>query len=350
MKLPWRRLVFFGLLMFIVPFLIVYSNTKNGRTITQPASQPEPLKETVTREESPPETDVNLKTGPLIYVTGHNKETYTLLYYPDRQMQRLVPVAKRLSGYEPTLEEALAALLDRNYAPPGLGKTAFFPGTQLLSVGVNGNTAIVDFNEYLLPAKADEDTRQLIVKTVENVARQFPYEKLEIRVKGKRLTVLPRGLENPVTLNRRSAESYTVYRPLIAEGLVYLYPETVDEEPVPVKVVDAFLDSLSRDVTNTQNIYISSEVRVLSVTVRNGQATLNFNRALQDSFDNYAKQFSNRQMAENFFFDALILSLTEIPGVGEVRFQVEGKQVNSLNNPSVGNYLFARPKNVNPVN
>lgn len=351
MKLSWRRLVFFALLMFIVPFMIVYSTNKNGPTQILPASQPEPPTETPAQQENPASSELNLATGPFTYVTGHNKETYTMLYYPDRQSLRLVPVAKRLSGYEPSLEEALAALLDANYAPPGLNKPAFRPGTRLLSVGVIGSTAIIDFGEGLLPKKAASNDVSLIIKTVENVARQFPYEKLEIRVNGKRVEALPQGMENPVSLINRPTDSYVVYRPLITNGLVYLYPETVDEPSVPAKLVNGVLDSLSRNVADlSKKVYISPEVRLLSASVQNGQVTLNFNRALQDNFAEFAKQFTNRQMAENFFFDAIILSLTEMPGIQEVRFLVEGKQVNSLNNPTVGNFTFARPKNINPVN
>ncbi|MFZ5640024.1 MAG: GerMN domain-containing protein [Bacillota bacterium] len=349
MKLPWRRIVFLALLMFIVPFMIVYSTTKNDRKV-KPISQPKPPNETVA-EEKP--ADTSRAAGPLTYVTAHNKETYTLLYYPDRESARLIPVAKRLSGYEPGLEEALSALFDKNYAPPGLNKSALSPDTRLLSVGANGNTAVVDFSDRLLSDQADSSAALLAINTIAKVAQQFPYEKLDIKMNGKRLNAsLQAGLaENPLNLRQRPTDSYVFYRPLVTGGLVYLYPETVEEPPAPAKVVNGFLNSLSGDTADMyKKIYISPDVRLLSAAVQNGQATLNFNRALQDHFNEFAKQFSNRQMAENFFFDAVILSLTEIPEIQEVRFLIDGEQINSLNNPSVGNYLFTRPKNINPVN
>lgn len=352
MKLPWRRLAFFALLLFIVPYMVVYSATKNDRPKPeQPGAQPDAPKIAEKEQEAAVKPDVVRNTGPFTYVTGHNKETYTLLYYPDRQVAGLAPVAKRISEYEPGLEEALMVLLDGNYAPPGLNKPAFMPGTRLLSVGVNGNTAIVDFNERLLPDNAGAKARMLIVQTIEHVARQFAYDKLELRINGKRLENLPEMAENPVSLTKRPADSYIVYRPLITEGLIYLFPVNVGGQPAPERIVNDFLQSLSKDVSDMYSkVYISPEVKLLSASVRDGLVTLNFNRGLQDKFGEFAKQFYNRQMAENFFFDSIIMSLTEVGGIREVRFMVDGKQVNSLNNPSVGNYTFGRPRNVNPVN
>jgi spore germination protein GerM len=349
MKMPWRRIVFFALLMFIVPFLIAYSATKNDRKV-KPVSQPKPPNATVA-EEKP--VDPNQSSGPLTYVTAHNKETYTMLYYPDRESARLIPVAKRLSGYEPGLEEALAALFDKNYAPPGLNKSAFSPDARLLSVGANGNTAVIDFGDRLPYDHSDSSAALLAVNAVAKVAQQFPYEKLEIKMNGKRpdASLLSVLAENPLNLRQKTTDSYVFYRPMVTGSLVYLYPETVEGPPAPAKAVNGFLNSLTGDMTDMyKKIYISPEVRLVSAQVQNGQAILNFNRALQDRFNEFAKQFSNRQMAENFFFDAVILSLTEIPGIQEVRILIEGKQINSLNNPSIGDYLFTRPKNINPVN
>lgn len=352
MNLSGRRLIFFAFLVFIVPLMLVYSFNKSGHNQKiQPVGQPELPKETAVQEEDFTASEPISATGPFTYVTGHNKETYTTLYYPDRQSLRLVPVAKRLSSYEPSLEEALAALLDGNYAPAGLNKSALGPDNRLLSAGVVGRTAILDFSQEFAPNIADSKDELLIIKTIENVARQFPYEKLEIRVNGKRLNVLPQGMENPISLTNRSTDCYTVYRPLLTDGLIYLYPEIVDEPPAPAKQVNDFLDSFSRDVVDMgKKIYISPDVKLLSASVQNGQVTLAFNRALQDNFSEFAKQFTNRQMAENFFFDTIVLTLTEMPGIQEVKFLVDGKQVNSLNNPSVGNFVFARPRNINPVN
>lgn len=351
MKLSWHRLVFFALLMFIIPYMIVYSTTKpESRRQVQPAAQPKVAEEPAVEEKAV--SEMKQKTGPFMYVTGHNKEIYTMLYYPGRQSSVLVPVAKRISGYEPGLEEALSALLNRDYAPPGLNKTLFNPDTRLLNVGVKGNTVIVDFNEGLIAGNADGNVSPMIVRAIENVARQFPYDALEIRVNGKPLAATSAGIENGlVILNRRPTDSYIVYRPLVTEGLVYLYPEVIAGSAVPAQVVNDFLKLLSKDVADMyKEVYISPEVRLLSASAQNGQVTLNFNQALLDKFNTYAKQFSNRQMAENFFFDAVIFSLTDIPGVQEVIFLVEGKQVNSLKNPVAGDFSFARPKNINPVN
>ncbi len=352
MKISWRRIVFFALLVFIVPYMIVYSVTKNnnGKRI-QPALMPEVSGAAVVEQASQP--DAKPQDGPITYITGHNKAGYTLLLYPDRKLQTLIPVARRISGYETDFEEALASLLDGEYAPPGLNKPAIRPGTQLLSVGLTGSTAIVDFNGQLLPAKAEAAVSSMILNTVTEVARQFPYEKLEIRVNGKRLITGPdTGLaENPVNLKLKHENSYVVYRPLLADGRVYLYPSNKAGKAAPTQVVNDFLGGLSKYAYDMYTkVYISPEVRLLSAEVQDGRVTLNFNRALQEDFDEFAKQFLNRQMAENFFFDALVLSLTQEPVIREVRFMVEGKPINSLINPGTGDYSFARPRNINPIN
>ncbi|WP_243291187.1 GerMN domain-containing protein [Bacillus sp. FJAT-47783] len=211
-------------------------------------------------------------------------------------------------------------------------------GTTVQSVNIKEDgTAVVDFSKEFTEYQPKDE--QKILQAVTYTLTQFDnVNKVKLWINGHELKEMPVNgtpiddgvsREDGINIMTTSVVDITNSHPLTVyylterEGQVYYVPVTkrvpnTNKDSVEAAVA-ALIDGpeLSSGLLNE----FQPGVKLLeSPMYEDGQVTLNFNEAIYSSFDEKKKMISKN------ILDALVLTVTEQPGVDSVVIQVNGKQ------------------------
>ncbi|SDI59039.1 GerMN domain-containing protein [Natribacillus halophilus] len=249
----------------------------------------------------------------------------------------VVPRTFQFSNESEVLKQSLEHLVVdgpiTNQLPSGL-QAVLPPDTEVQGIDITSDgTAVVDFSPEFedYPAEQEDSILQAVTWTL----TQFDeIEQVEIQINGHTQETLPQAdtpvgdgtaealginLEGQGPADMTSSEGATIYFVSVKEDDEYYVPVTrrIDgEENEAVAVVEALLDGPNMDTNLVsalrQNVELLDEPEL-----EDGVLTVNFNEALLAENDGTA-------VAEEAL-TMLTLSLTEIDGVEEVDYHVQGE-------------------------
>ncbi|MDQ0161150.1 GerMN domain-containing protein [Bacillus alveayuensis] len=232
-------------------------------------------------------------------------------------------------------------------------------GTVVQGVNIKEDgTAIVDFSKEFTEYKPEDE--QKILQAITWTLTQFDtINKVKIWVNGHELKEMPvngtpidEGVSRQDGINMASSSvvditnthPLTVYYLAEQEGKIYYVPVTKRVSNEEKDDVAAAVNELIKGPELTTGLLNEFQpgVKLLEDPIyENGQVTLNFNEAIYSSFEEEKKIISNN------ILNALVLTVTEQPGVESVVLQVNGKQDLIDENGRQLTEPVTRPVNVN---
>lgn len=210
-------------------------------------------------------------------------------------------------------------------------------GTVVQGVNITEDgTAVVDFSKEFSDYKPEDE--QKILQAVTWTLTQFEnVEKVKLWINGHELTEMPvngtpigEGVSradginmlNSSVLDITNTRAITVYYVAENDGKEYYVPVTKRISNDQEDAVEGAVTALIEGPTLTSGLLseIQPDVKLLnSPLYEDGVVTLNFNEAIFSSFDEEKKMISDNVL------NALVLTVTEQPGVEKVAIQVNGE-------------------------
>jgi len=230
------------------------------------------------------------------------------------------------------------------------GLRAVLPaGTTIIGMSINDGACIVDFTDQLLQT-ADEVHERLILDALTYTLTEFStIETVSIRVNGEPLTKMTHGtLVDPVLSRERGVNTavsskgtgaaVTIYMRMDSlAGGVFLVPVTRPVAPAADLVAASLEQLIGGPGTETG---LSA---VMPVTTRVEQLSMEGNVAVVD-FSADLAQADNLDVA----VAAVILTLTELPGITSVKMTVGGQALTLPDGRVLSEPVF-RPISTNPL-
>lgn len=288
----------------------------------------------------PPKEVTIVKDNPTT-VTANKKssqETASInaeLYLIDKNGY-VVPQTIALPKTNSVAKEALEYLVTdgpvSNLLPAGF-KAVLPPGTQA-TVDVNDGTASVDFSTEFKNYQASDELK--ILQSITWTLTQFKSIKnVKLSMNGEALTEMPVA-GTPISDNLSRADGINIdttgvlditnTRPITVyfiggdEGSYYYVPVTRRVSNDVTDNITAAVNELVKGPSITSNLvtdFVPDVKLVEPPKVDNGKVTLDFNDSIYGSF--------KEKIVSQHLIDALVLSLTDQPGIKEVQVEVKGK-------------------------
>ena len=283
----------------------------------------------------------------------------TELYLIDKNGY-VVPQSMPLPNTKSLAKQALEYLVVdgpvTNMIPNGF-RAVLPAGTEVLSVDIKDGKAIADFskefNEY------HKDDEQKIVQAVTWTLTQFDsVENIELRVNGQSLKEMPvNGMAlNPEGLTRESGinidtedavdvantRPLTVYYMAQEEEDFYYVPVTKRVSNAEGDNIMAAVEELVEGPSHSSELvseFLPDAQLLEEPIVQDGKVTLNFNKSILGSFED--------KMISESLLNALVLSLTEQPGIKSVAVKVDGESKLVTEKGKPVSESVTRPENVN---
>ncbi|MFY4774677.1 GerMN domain-containing protein [Metabacillus sp. RGM 3146] len=239
---------------------------------------------------------------------------------------------------ESTAKQSLEYLVDggpvSNILPHGF--RAVLPAdTQVLGVSIKNGTATADFSKEFANYKPEDELK--ILQSVTWTLTQFDAVKtVKIWINGHELKEMPvnhtpmnEGLSRADGINLDSTDvvdvtdthPVTVYYLAEENDKTYYVPVTKRVDNQITDPVAAAVSELIQGPSKSSGLLTDFQtgVKLLGNKKSDGKVTLNFNDAIFGSFDNKKKMISQEVL------NAIVLSVTEQPGVKNVAITVNGK-------------------------
>lgn len=317
------------------------------------------------QEQPPAGEDPLVRTGsfvPSVIPTVGDDVRLRTVYLLDYQGRYLVPYLLGIPPVEGVAKEVLARLVDSPENRVALSGTDFglpLPeGTKLLGMTIRDGLAIIDFSPEFLQFRNATHER-LAIDSVLYTMTEFPtVDEVEIWVNGHPLTELPSGLAMSYPVSRAQRDLNLEVSPAVTDpsvgakvrlyfsavgpsgGLIYFVPVTRiipnTNEPAAAAVLELIKGPLAISGL-LADLPANTELR--SVRIEDGTAIVDFSPSLIG--------YGGGRAAEQALVGALLLTLTELPGVSQVRITING-QVPSLPEGTDLSTPVTRPAVVNP--
>jgi spore germination protein GerM len=244
------------------------------------------------------------------------------LYFADRTGALYVPVQRRVQVADKKVAEAAVRELIRG--PQGGLERLVLPDVALLDLTIRDGTAFVNFDR---PPNGDGDERGLF--SIVLSLTHFPtVEQVQILVDGRPYGInggapVRRPVVNPLNPDRlpfdyRTTEFLPTYYPT-ADGdhdvrIIRLVPKTRE---TAASTMLALLEGPGEYAFAVQEV-IPDGTALLDIGIDNGVVTVNLSSTFADAGDREA------------VVRTIVESLTTLPGIGGVRFEVEGQSLGAL--------------------
>lgn len=277
---------------------------------------------------------------PLVIPASGEGVRLRTVYLLDHANCFVVPYVLSIAKTEGIAREVLQSLVANPENELALVGTEFnlpFPeGTNVLGMTIRDQVAVVDFSEEFLNF-ADATHERLAVDALLYTLTEFEnIDQVELRISGNTITTLPSGLQlpNPFSraerpLNLEIASDVTdpslstqvkLYFTSIGPsgGLIYFVPVTRHITPQNDPLAAVVLELIQGPAAGGglhPDIPVNTELR--SVKLENGIVYVDFSDDLTS--------YGGGSAAENAMLGALILSLTDIPGVNGVKITINGQ-------------------------
>lgn len=297
----------------------------------------------------------------VIPASGENLRLRTV-YLLDYQGRYLVPYVLSVDRVEGIAKEVLARLVDTPENASALAGTEFqlpLPsGTEVIGMTVRDGLAVVDFSQDFLQF-ADAGRERLAVDSVLYTLTEFStIDRVELRVQGRPIEQLPSGQPLPTSISRADRDLNLEVAPGVTDvsqgtkvrlyfsgcspngGLIYFVPVTrvipTVSDPMTAAVLELIRGPLSGSDLSAD---VPASAELHGVRLSGTTASVDFSSGLTG--------YGGGTTAEQAMLGALILTLTEVPGVSNVQVTVEG-QVPNLPEGSDLSQPITRPMFVNP--
>lgn len=276
--------------------------------------------------------------------TSRSETADVSLYYTNRDNSKIltekrqVKVTRENPIHKVAMEELLKGPQDE-----GL-KSTIPPGTKLLDIKIEGETAVVNFSEDFSNFAGMMSETISVISVVNTLTDLEGIEKVQILVEGEDL-VAPSG-EPYGALGKYDVEE--VNRDLSMTDIIlyfsdeqamYLMPEirqVEKDKPIEKIIVEQLIEGPKKD-----GLYptIPEGTSLISIEVKDGTAYVNFSEELKT---NHRGGSSGEAMTIN----SVVNSLTELDDIDRVMFLIEGKEEESLAGHYIFNEAFERNESV----
>lgn len=277
---------------------------------------------------------------PLVIPTAGEGVRLRTVYLLDHANRYLVPYVLGINKTEGIAREVLQRLIDSPENVSALAGSEFnlpFPtATTILGMTIRDQVAIVDFSHEFLNF-ADTTHERLAIDALLYTLTEFDnVDQVELRVAGETITALPSGLSLPNPFSRAERPLNLEISPAVADlaigtkvklyfssvgpagGLIYFVPVTRQIPPQNDPLAAVVLELIQGPALNSglhADIPVNTELR--SIKVEGGVVYADFSSDLAG--------YGGGTAAENAMLGALILSLTDIPGVSGVKITINGQ-------------------------
>lgn len=297
----------------------------------------------------------------IIPASGDNLRLRTV-YMLDHQARYLVPYVLSIDKVEGIAKETLLRLVQSSENALGLAGTDLqlpLPaGTTILGMTIRDGLAIVDFSPEFLSFQ-DTTHERLAIDAVLYTLTEFQnVEQVDIRVSGRSLDQLPSGMALALPLTRDERDLNLEISPAVQDpasgttvkvyfstagpsgSFVYFVPIT-RVIPSTTDVLAAAVLELLRGPLQGSGLYadLPAGAELRSVQLIGDTACIDFSPGLLS--------YGGGATAEQAVLGALVLTLTEIPGVSSVKITVNG-QVPAMPEGTDVSQPVMRPIFVNP--
>ncbi|SHE48708.1 germination protein M [Seinonella peptonophila] len=330
----WSLLIAFGLSGCSV------SEQKNARAIDPPPKE----------VEQKYEKEVMAHKNPAI---RNGMELYFL-----SDTNYVVPYSLNIPAVKGIAKEAMKYMVQdgpgENLLPKGF--SCLLPkGTKINGIDIRGREATVDFSKEFLNYRPEHEEK--ILDAVTWSLTGFPtVEKVNIRVEGKKLSVMPKkkslliGLTRNRGINLELAEGVNITQSMPVT--LYFVGQTVDNQTyhVPVtrmvnrqnNVAQVTVNELIRGPMQGSDLIgpIDASVRLKQASIKDQTAMVDFNENLL--------QYGGKNSVSQDVMTSLLFSITENTTAQKVKVTVNGSQVNVTGNSRLIKQPVERPKQINP--
>lgn len=299
---------------------------------------------------------------PLVIPTAGESMRLRTVYLLDHANRYLVPYVLGINKTEGIAREVLQRLVDSPENATALVGTEFnlpFPAeTTVLGMTIRDQVAIIDLSSEFLNFKDATHERLAIDALLYTLTEFENVNQVELRVAGKTVTALPSGLSLPNPFSRVDRPLNLEISPGIADlsvgtkvklyfssvgpagGLIYFVPVTRQIPPQNDPLAAVVLELIHGPALGSglhADIPVSAQLR--SIKLEGGVVYVDFSSDLIG--------YGGGTAAENAMLGALILSLTDIPGVSGVKITING-QTPALPEGTDVSQPVTRPMFVNP--
>ncbi len=296
-----------------------------------------------------------------IPATGDSLRLRTV-YLLDHQGRYLVPYVLSISKVEGIAKETLHRLVQSGENTQGLAGTDLqlpLPaGTTVLGLTIRDSLAIVDFSPEFLSFR-DAAHERLAIDAVLYTMTEFQnVDQVEIRVSGRPLEQLPSGITLSLPITRAVRDLNLEISPSVADPangtkvklyfsaagpsgeFIYFVPVTRVIPNTTDSVAAAVLE-LVRGPLQGSGLYadLPTNAELRSAQLIGDSACIDFSPGLLS--------YGGGATAEQAMLGALVLTLTEVPGVSSVKITVNGQAPNMPEGTDVSLPVM-RPIFVNP--
>lgn len=299
---------------------------------------------------------------PTVIPTSGQNQSLRTVYLMDYQQQYLVPYVLGIDNAEGIAKAVLARMVDNPENAAALAGTDFqlpLPaGTEVLGMTIRDGLAILDFCEDFLQFRNANHERLAIDAVVYTLTEFSTVDQVELRANGHPISELPSGQALPTVLSRQNRDlNLEVSNQVIdvsagskvklyfsaagpGGGLVYFVPVTRIIPVTSDQMTSAVLELLSGPLPGgglSTDLPQGAELR--SVQLNGSTLVVDFSSGLTG--------YGGGRTAEQAMIGSLLLTLTEIPGVDNVRITING-QVPNLPEGTDLSQPVSRPLLVNP--
>ncbi|MGI6357844.1 MAG: GerMN domain-containing protein [Bacillota bacterium] len=299
---------------------------------------------------------------PTVIPTSGANQSLRTVYLMDYQQRFLVPYVLGVDNAEGIAKAVLSRLVDNPQNASALAGTEFRlplpPGTEILGMTIRDGLAILDLCEEFLQFSDATHERLAIDAIVYTLTEFSTVDEVELRVAGRPLSKLPSGQALPTVLSRQNRDLNLEVSNAVVDinasskvklyfsaagpggGLVYFVPVT---RMIPVnsdQMTAAVLELLSGPLPGSglsADLPQGAELR--SVQLNGSTLVVDFSDGLTG--------YGGGRTAEQAMIGSLLLTLTEIPGVDNVKITING-QVPNLPEGTDLSQPVSRPLLVNP--
>lgn len=312
--------------------------------------------------DTPPVISQQSSFLPTVIPTSGGNQRLRTAYLLDHQGRFLIPYALGVSSTEGIAKAVLARMVDTPENASALAGTEFqlpLPaGTDVLGMTIRDGLAVVDFCLSFLEF-ADANHERLAVDAVLYTLTEFStIDRVELRVSGRPIGELPSGQPLPTVISRDDRDLNLEVSSSVTDvslgskvrlyfsatgpagGLVYFVPVTRVIPTSADQATAAVLELLSGPLAGSElatDLPQSAELR--SVRITGDTVVVDFSAGLTG--------YGGGSTAEQAMIGSLLLTLTDISGVQNVKITING-QTPSLPEGTDLSQPVTRPTFINP--
>lgn len=340
--MPKCRLKIVACMLIVISVFLSGCGLFGDDNVSKEIDPPKDVTYTENEEELQPSSDMKEKDEGELSKEGEDAQTTKRVLYLIDKNGMVVPQTVELPATKEVAKQVLEYLVIdgpvSNVLPNGF-RAVLPQGTVVQGVNIKEDgTAIVDFSKEFTEYQPEDEKR--ILQAVTWTLTQFDsikkvkfwingHELQEMPVNGTPISVEGVSREDGINMISTSVVDITNTKPLTVyylaeeDGQVYYVPVTKRISNSEKDMVKAAVNALIEgpDMATGLLSDFQPEVELLENPIyKDNQVTLNFNKAIYSSIDEESKMISEHVL------NALVLTVTEQPGIESVVIQVDGKQ------------------------